>query len=415
MAGKITDVQLRHWIRAGRPLAKAQGDVPGLTFTLSSTGAASWVLRYRFGGKARELTIGRYPDFGIAAAKAAALEARAKIQSGIDVARAKRLEHVQRAGAQTVKDLCDDYMAKVMPTLAANTRTNRTHHIENHVIPALGAIPARELTGADIVALLEKVGKKSVSMATLVRVAINEICKHGIGRRVMTMNPCAGITVKAVCGEGKPKRARLKLTEEELRILLPALPGLASRQVVLAIKLMLMTCVRINELLRANWSDVDIGAAAWRIPDEHSKTGDGFTIPLSKQAVQLFDELKVLSCGSPLVLPGQGKRQAHRSAAGISGAIEIICAKLPTVRRFTPHDLRSTARSHLAALGVPILVAERCLNHSLGGLVAVYDQHDYFDERRRALALLGDFLKACEAGTPWTPAEGNVVPIRHVR
>ena len=52
-------------------------------------------------------------------------------------------------------------------------------------------------------------------------------------------------------------------------------------------------------------------------------------------------------------------------------------------RRFTPHDLRSTCRSHLGALGVDVLIAERCLNHSLGGLVAVYDKHDYLTERRR--------------------------------
>lgn len=405
---RLTDVQVRHWIRSGKPLAKAQGEVPGLTFTLSAAGTATWILRYRFAGKPRELTIGRYPEFGIAAAKAAALEARARIQSGIDVARAKRLEQFQRAGAQTMKDLCDDYMRKVMPALAENTRINRAHHINNHVIPAIGAIPARELAGSDIVALLEKVGSRSISMASMVRTAVNEVCKHGIGRRVMTMNPCAGITVRAVCGEGKPKRSRLKLTEKELRVLLPALDDLASRQVAISVRLMLMTCVRINELLRAEWRNIDLGEeATWRIPDEHSKSGDGFTIPLPRQSIQLFEDLRVLSCGSPLVLPGQSRMRPHRSAAGVAGAIDIICAKLPTIRRFTPHDLRATARSHLAALGVPVIVAERCLNHSLGGLVAIYDQHDYFDERRQALARLGDFLAACENGTPWVRPTGT--------
>jgi integrase len=56
-------------------------------------------------------------------------------------------------------------------------------------------------------------------------------------------------------------------------------------------------------------------------------------------------------------------------------------------RAFSPHDLRSATRSHLAGLGVDITVAERCLNHSLGGLVAVYDQNDYLTERRKALEL----------------------------
>ena len=49
--GKITDIQIRHWLKAGVPITKAQGDVPGLTFTLSAKGTAAWTLRYRIGGK----------------------------------------------------------------------------------------------------------------------------------------------------------------------------------------------------------------------------------------------------------------------------------------------------------------------------------------------------------------------------
>ena len=73
----------------------------------------------------------------------------------------------------------------------------------------------------------------------------------------------------------------------------------------------------------------------------------------------------------------------------------------------SPHDLRSTARSYLAHLGVDVIVAERCLNHSLGGLVAVYDKHDYMDERRRALDLWTTYLANVEAAREW-----NVTPIK---
>lgn len=82
------------------------------------------------------------------------------------------------------------------------------------------------------------------------------------------------------------------------------------------------------------------------------------------------------------------------------------------VRRFTPHDLRSTARSHLGALGVNVVVAERCLNHSLGGLISIYDQHDYMTDRRAALELWADFILACEAGRQWAPGNNNVIPLR---
>ena len=69
----------------------------------------------------------------------------------------------------------------------------------------------------------------------------------------------------------------------------------------------------------------------------------------------------------------------------INNILNRLCADLKgKVRPFTPHDLRSTARSHLSVLGVNVVVAERCLNHSLGGLLAIYDVHDYLDERRDA-------------------------------
>jgi len=63
--GLLSDLQLRHWIKAGTPLAKADGN--GLTFTLSAAGVAGWILRYRHGGRRRELTIGRYPDISLPA------------------------------------------------------------------------------------------------------------------------------------------------------------------------------------------------------------------------------------------------------------------------------------------------------------------------------------------------------------
>ncbi len=89
-------------------------------------------------------------------------------------------------------------------------------------------------------------------------------------------------------------------------------------------------------------------------------------------------------------------------ASTLNAAINRLCLALgDKCRRFTPHDLRSTARSHLGAMGVDLLVAERCLNHSLGGLVAVYDQHDYLSERRTALDLWARFIVACETGSDW--------------
>ncbi|MFC3935740.1 hypothetical protein ACFOW3_14065, partial [Acidovorax facilis] len=76
---------------------------------------------------------------------------------------------------------------------------------------------------------------------------------------------------------------------------------------------------------------------------------------------------------------------------------------------FTPHDTRSTAKSHMKAMGVSNEVSERALNHVLKGMEEIYDQYDYLPERQAALELWAAFLVACEQGLPWT-----VVPLRRV-
>lgn len=414
--GELTDVQLRHWIKAGAPVAKSDGG--GLTFTLSAKGAAAWVLRYWFGGKQKEVTLGRYPAMTLTKAREVALCRRVEIQQGQDVAREKQREKIQTAGAQTFRQLADDYAKKKLPGLAENTAKQRRGLIEKHILPKLGAIPAREVETADIVALLETVGGHSVNVADHVFTALKEIFKHGLARHVVTSNPCAGISVAAIAGKADAKRERLKLTDEELRAILSDLPSIGEQN-AMAVKILLATGARIGELAKAEWAHVDFDRAEWFIPMENIKTGQksgrDFTVPLPPPVLEWFKALQVFSCGSTFVLPARALRREKRLGDNayfeqrtLNRQLGLLCERLgDKTRRFTPHDLRSTARSHLAELGVSMIIAERCLNHSLGGLVAVYDQHDYMTERRSALDLWARKIQRLEAGEAW-----NVVPLR---
>jgi integrase len=415
---KLSDQQIRRWVKAAEPVAKADGG--GLTFTLSSAGTAAWALRYRHGGKARELTLGRYPDVSVKLARERARDERAKVQKGTDVARQRQREKTEAAAAKSFKQLGTDYMAKVFPRLAAATVKQRKQHIEGVIFPKLGNRDARDVTTADVVAFIESISHtKTLSVVELVFTALSEIFKHGLARHAVLLNPCVGVSVAAICGKAEPRRKRLMLTEDELRIVLPALMSLGAEN-ALAVKLLLLTCVRIGELSRAEWKHLDLERAEWFVPDENSKTGLGFTVPLPPVAVECFKALQPLSLGSRYVLPARQVRRTRNRGGdtpfeqrAINSMIHKLCDRLGgSVRRFTPHDLRSTARSHLSSLGVNLLVAERCLNHSLGGLVGVYDQHDYITERRAALEKLSLFVAACETGLPWK--HDNVIPIRAV-
>ena len=408
--GTLTDIQIRNWIKAGRPVAKSDGD--GLTFTLSAKGTAAWTLRYYISAKRKELTLGRYPDTTLSDARKLATEKRAAVQQGADVAREKQKAIKETARAWTFKQLADDYLARAANNLAAQTISGRRQQLRDYVLGRIGHLPAREVTPADLVDIVERCGHKSLHVARLVLIALREVFAHGVARSVVHENPCAHVKAKAIIGAPPSRRARIMLSDDELRAMLPALTSIGPSN-ELAVRILLATCTRIGEVTRAEWSHIDFERKEWTIPPEHAKNGKQFVIPLTNQVTDWFVELKRLALNSKFVLPirkrlGGREGDAPMEATSLNAAINRMCESLKeTCRRFTPHDLRSTARSHLGALGVDVLIAERCLNHSLGGLVAVYDKHDYLAERRKALTLWGNKVRAIEKG-------GQLVPLKLV-
>ena len=390
--GKLTDIQIRPWGKAGKPLAKTDGD--GLTFTLSANGTAAWVLRFRMGGKQREKTIGRFPDISLKRARELATDNRAKVQQGVDVAREKQIAIRDLNSAWSIKELASDYEEKVLPSLATSTIIGRKQKIRDYVLPAIGNLHAKEVTGSDVVEMLERVADKSPKLVKSVLSATRLIFAHGIAKHVVASDPSAGISVKAIAGfDTKTGQVRVMLSDAELRVILPKLADYG-RINELVIRILLLTAQRIQALMLTEWDHVSFTDKTWLIPPGDGRKSDRqFTVPLTDVVLGYFAELKLLAGLSKFVLPIQklmkGKEgDGHMRQQTINNILSRLCADLKgKVRPFTPHDLRSTARSHLSVLGVNVVVAERCLNHSLGGLLAVYDVHDYLDERRNALEL----------------------------
>jgi integrase len=400
--GKLTDVQLRNWIKIGQPVAKSDG--VGLTFTLSAKGTAAWTLRYSHGGKSKELTLGRYPDISLSRAREISSAKRGEVQQGIDVAAQKRKAEHEAANAWTFRKLSEDYFQKAGDRLATSTVKGRSQQLRDYVHPKIGGIAAADVSPVEIVAIVEAASAKSLHVARLVLIAIKEVFAHGIARHVVTQNPCTHITAKAIIGGTKQQRERVMLTDVEIKEVFTSLPIL-SRPNALMVRILLATGTRIGELVQAEWASVDFERAEWTIPLEHSKTKKAFTIPLVPMVAGWFAELKTMAFGSRFVLPIRTRNHGnegdtHMQPVTLNAALSNLATTLgKRCRRFTPHDLRSTMRSHLGALGVDLLIAERCLNHSLGGLVAVYDKHDYLSERRRALEMWATKMAAIEAGT----------------
>lgn len=407
--GSLTDIQIKQWIKAKEPVAKADGG--GLTFTLSASGRASWVLRYRIGGKGKEKTLGQYPDTSLAEARRLASEDRAKVQQGVDVAAEKQRAKREAANSWTVRQLGDDYLRKAEGRLEESTLEGHRQRLRDYIYPVIGSVAAQDIRPSDLVAIAERATKKSLHVARLVLGVQKAIFAHGLGRHVIESDPTIQIKTSALLGPRPVARTRVMLSADELKAVLPILPKMGIENALMA-KILLATAVRLGELVGARWENVDFVKKTWFIPpcDIKGKKGKarngedvrGFLIPLADPVVQWFSDLKDLAFGSDYVLPIRARKKAvgdtHMEAVTLNAAFNKFWKTYLSDRcqRFTPHDLRSTARSHLGRLGVELSIAERCLNHSLGGLVAIYDQHDYLTERREALTLLSEFLIQCE-------------------
>lgn len=286
--------------------------------------------------------------------------------------------------------------------MAKTTLEGRRQQLRDYVYPIVGSRSAKDIDPHELASLVERVVNKSRHVARLVLVAIRAVYAHGVAKNAVDHDPCLSLKANAVIGARPPSRDRLKLTAAELSSLLPALTSIGPAN-ALMVKILLATATRIGELVNAKWEHIDFERREWTIPPEHSKNQKEFVIPITDLVLGWFLELKELSFGSTFVLPVRQRKKAIGDApmdpVTLNAAINKLCKELgDKCRRFTPHDLRSTARSHLGALGVNILIAERCLNHTLGALVDIYDKHDYIEERREALVRWSECLANFEHG-----------------
>jgi integrase len=168
-------------------------------------------------------------------------------------------------------------------------------------------------------------------------------------------------------------------------------------------RLLLLTAVRRNEVAQMTWSEVDLDNALWVIPAHRTKSSAPHEAPLSSMAVDLLRSLPRFT-GSDFVFSTTGGRSGIHSFSLYKNAIDARATGL-TNWRF--HDLRRTARTNLASLGVAPFIAELILGHAQKGVHAVYDLHRYQAEKREALERWANRLRDIV-----TPPPANVRRLR---
>lgn len=414
---KLTDMQIRSWIKAGERF-EGRSDGNGLYLCFPKNYAIPfWRFRYKFVGKPRSMVIASYGELSLSKARETAKELSARVSLGYDVAGEK-----QERKAEALAKIEDDKNSMRVSELAAEYFERQIlprwkhpdilrRRIDKDINPHIGSMKVEDVKPRHIDDMLKAiVDRGAPTIATDVLRWTRRIFDYGIKRHALEINPCSAFEVSDAGGK-EVSRDRW-LTRDELIRLFQAMRMAKgfSRQNEITFKLLLALCVRKMELCAARWEEFDLDAAIWHLPAERSKNGDAIDIPLPPPAVEWLKELHTFSCNSAWVLPArkmQNRMIPHIQESTLPVALAKVRAEMPDVENITIHDFRRTARTHLAALGVDPVVAERCLNHRIKGVEGIYNRHQYFDERKAALAQWAALLVALDRGEDY-----NVTPIK---
>ncbi len=401
----LNDLSIRAWIKADERF-EGRGDKLAQSLVLSfrpQDKLPRWLFRYSFERTPRKVVIGNYGNMSLSEAREKARELGARVQLGYDVQGDKKARQADALAkieadklAMTVNELADEYFAREVVNRVKHSNIQRGQ-IEKNIRPIIGGLIVQNVTALHVDEVLEAIKKRGApSVANKVLRLMQCIFDYAIRRHMVAVNPAGAFRIKDAGGSEKTRDRALSRTEIALLFAAMKQAKGFSNQNALTIKLLLLLCCRKMELCAARWEEFDLERGIWYMRDD-VKMGAGLDIPLPVCAVEWLQELKRLSGASPYVLPVrkmQTRGTPHISESTMGVALGKLLACMPESERFTIHDLRRTARTQLAALGIDPITAERCLNHKIKGVQGIYDRHDYFEERKAALdqwaALLDD-------------------------
>ncbi|MCB1983622.1 MAG: tyrosine-type recombinase/integrase [Rhodoferax sp.] len=379
-------------IRALKPKATrySRTDERGLVLEVFPTGGMLWHYRYRLNGKQERVTLGRYPALSLKLARAERDRRETLVAQGQSPAVQKRLAKQGAAPDSTVAEFGERFFRDVV----AKDRRDLTiprRYFDKSIVPAIGAKAVRDVTTEDVRAIIwRKKDEGFDAAAGNIRSVLKRLFDYAQTAGLVSTNPVLALPMRHVHKARARERA---LSPDEIRAFLKAaFESNIRRQFKIGLHLILLTMVRKSELLLARWQHLDLEQGEWHIPAEHSKTGKPHIVFLSRQAVALFRELRALSGGSELVMPGRGSLTRPFAHNAINTALKTALQG-QDIPAFTIHDLRRTASTLLHENGWPSDVVEKALNHTIGGVRGVYNRAEYAPQRREMLQFWADTIE----------------------
>jgi integrase len=399
---KFTDAKIRSLKPKSSRYEIWEGGRNGFGIRISPHGRKSWVFMYWFEGMQKRMTFGVYPEMTLEKAHSAHAKAREHLINKIDPSELLIQTNIAHRSSPTVSQLVNEYVEKWAKP-RKRTWKEDARMLSKDVIPKLGKRKAKDIKGRDIVLLLDGIVERGSPIAAnrTLRV-IKKMFSFAVKRGILDASLCMEIDPPA-----KENQRERVLNEEEIKMFWFGLDkAKMSDATRLVLRLLLITAQRKGEVSQAEWSEIDLKNGWWTIPKERSKNERIHRVPLSRMAIDIFRQAKVRLGDSKWVFPSSKDqpitpRSISRAIRNNSGKISSDSPKHTPpygdffkINHFTPHDLRRTATSMMASLGISEFDVSKVLNHTIQSVTNKhYNQYNYDKEKQKALEVWEKKLK----------------------
>jgi integrase len=394
---KLTEAAVRN--RRGHKDKRVEiHDSNGLYLVIQPSGAKSWALRYRVGGRSRKFTLGPYgddPAINLAKARSLASAEMLKVKTGGDPARDRRVET-----ADTFESVARRFLERyarpknrswketarllgLIPDPDSADKDDPATFVvrKGSAVDRWGGRKISEIRREDVLSLLDHLVDGGAPVgANRVLTAIRKLFNWAAGRYMLPANPCERIQRPT----DEISRDRV-LTDDELRLVWQA-AGERGWPFGPIVQLLILTGQRRDEVAGMAWSELNLKESVWHLPRGRVKNDNGHDVPLSEPALKIIRDVRKVA-GVDLLFSTTGKTPVSGFSKEKTAIIDQV-----GFDDWWLHDLRRTMASGMARLGVSLPVIEKILNHTSGsfrGVVGIYQRHSYADEKRAALDLWG--------------------------
>jgi integrase len=395
--------------------------LPGFGLRISDKGGRTWQAMYRVGGKLVRETLGTLALVPkVDEARERARQSMQKAAAGVNpIAQRQQAEEEERQQAEaeearqrdTLGAAIDRYLQRYAVKRMRTEYYKETQRtLERDVKDTLGARPIREITRREIRELIEAVvDRGSPSHANHVLAYLRAMLNWAVANDLIEANPCDGLKMPAPLVE----RDRA-LDDDEIRLFWHGCDAIGWPFGPL-FKLLLLTAQRRDELAEARWSEFDLDKALWTLPRERAKNDKSHLVHLSPLAIEILGALPKIG-GKGFLFTTTG----DTPVSGFGRARDRLAAAMrdelrksdpdAEIQPFTLHDLRRTAATGMAGVGIAHHVLDKILNHVAGkisGVARIYNRHEYETERRAALEAWSRHVESLVRDMP-----SNVVTIK---